>query len=490
MADLDAVVVGAGPNGLAAAVTLARAGHSVRVLEASDTIGGGARSAELTLPGFTHDICSAAHPLALGSPFLGTLPLERHGLELVQPPLPFAHPLDGGTAVALERSIETTARALGDDGPAYRRLFEPMAGDASRLLPQILGPLRPPRHPVALARFGLSGLRSADGLLRGRFEGERARALVAGCAAHSMLSLRSAASASFGLVLALLAHVVGWPVARGGSQAIADALVSYLRSLGGEVETEREVGSLGELPAARAVLLDLTPRQVLRVAGDRLPDRYRRALGRFRYGPGVFKLDWALDAPIPWRAQEPGRAGTVHLGGGLAEITASEEEIARGRHAERPYVLLVQPSRFDPTRAPQGKHTAWAYCHVPNGSTRDMTGAIEAQIERFAPGFRDRVLARSAMNTADVERRNANYVGGDINGGLQDLRQLFARPVARPIPYSTPVTGLYICSSSTPPGGGVHGLCGYFAAKAALRGLKLGSRRRAPASAPSAAASR
>jgi len=468
--------VGSGPNGLAAAIALARAGRSVLVLEAEQSIGGGMRSEELTLPGFVHDVCSTAHPLVPGSPFLSELPLGEHGLELVQPPAPLAHPLDDGSSVVLERSVEATAAALGPDASSYRGLFEPLVADAARLLPGVLGPLQPPRHPLSLARFGVSALRSAQGLAGRRFDGERARALLAGCAAHSMLSLRESPSAAFGLVLALLGHVVGWPVARGGSQRIADALAAHLLSLGGEVETGRRVRSLDELPPARAVLLDLTPRGVLEVAGRHLPDRYRRALGRFRYGPGIFKLDWALDGPIPWSAPETARAATVHLGGTLGEIAASEEAVARGRRPERPFVLLVQASLFDSERAPSGRHTAWGYCHVPNGSNVDMTGAIEAQIERFAPGFADRILARSQMTSADVERRNPNFVGGDINGGRQDLRQLFARPVTRPVPYATPVEGLYICSSSTPPGGGVHGMSGFFAAQAALKGLERSSR--------------
>ena len=474
----DAVVVGSGPNGLAAAIALARAGRSVLVLEAEQTIGGGLRSEALTLPGFVHDVCSTAHPLVLGSPFLSDLPLAEHGLEFVQPQAPLAHPLDDGSAVVLERSVEATAAALERDESAYLGLFGPLVRDAVRLLPGILGPLRPPRHPLSLARFGLSALRSAQGLARARFEGERARALLAGCAAHSMLSLRRSPSAAFGLVLALLGHAVGWPVARGGSKRIADALAAHLRSLGGEIETGRRVRSLDELPPARAVLLDLTPRGVLEVAGHGLPVRYRRALERFRYGPGIFKLDWALDGPLPWSAPETARAATVHLGGTLGEIAASEEAVARGRRPERPFVLLVQASLFDSERAPPGRHTAWAYCHVPNGCQADMTAAIEAQIERFAPGFADRILARSGMTSADVERRNPNFVGGDINGGRQDLRQLFARPVARPVPYATPVENLYICSSSTPPGGGVHGMSGFFAAQAALKGLGRATRGR------------
>jgi phytoene dehydrogenase-like protein len=465
----DAFVVGSGPNGLAAAIVLARAGRDVLVLEGEETPGGGCHSAELTLPGFVHDTCSTVHSLALASPFLGKLPLERHGLELAHPEAPLAHPLDGGSAVMLERSVDLTARGLGPDERAYRRLFGPLVRDSHLLFRQLLGPLRPPRHPLAMARFGLSGVRSAHALARSRFQGERARALLAGSCAHSMLSLRSPASAAFGIVLSMGAHAVGWPVARGGSQRLTDALVAELRSAGGTVETGHRVESLDELRDAGPVLLDVTPRQLLRIAGTRLPDRYRRRLERYRYGPGIFKLDWALDGPIPWRAPDAARAGTVHLGGTLDEIAASEDAAVSGRHHERPFVLLVQPSLFDPTRAPTGKHTAWAYCHVPSGSTRDMTDAVEAQVERFAPGFRDLIAARSAMDSVEVERRNPNYVGGDINGGAQDLRQLFTRPVARPVPYSTPVRGLFICSSSTPPGGGVHGMCGYFAARAALR---------------------
>jgi phytoene dehydrogenase-like protein len=463
MGRLDAVVVGSGPNGLAAAIELARAGRSVRVLEAAETVGGGMRSAELTLPGYVHDVCSAVHALAVGSPFLRSLPLP----ELVHPSAPLAHPLDDGSAVMLERSVELTAGGLdaGDD-EAWLRLVGPLVDRADALLDDVLGPLRLPRHPLLLARFGLGGVRSAEGLARGVFRGERAPALFAGLAAHSMLPLTAPVSASFGLVLAVLGHAYGWPVVRGGSGRLADALAELLRSLGGEIETDRRVGSLGDLPPARAVLLDVTPQQVLELAGERLPARYARGLRRFRYGPGAFKLDYALAGPIPWRAPECARAATVHLGGTFAEIAASE---AAPGH-ERPFVLLVQASRFDETRAPEGKHTAWAYCHVPNGWRGDATDAIEGQIERFAPGFRDLVLARVAHGPAELERYDENYVGGDINGGLQDFRQLFGRPVPRLAPYSTPVPGLYLCSSSTPPGGGVHGMCGFHAARAALAG--------------------
>ena len=479
----DAVVVGAGPNGLAAAIALAQAGRSVRVLEAEETVGGGSRSAELTLPGFVHDICSAIHPHPVASPFLRTLPLDRHGLELIHPEIPLAHPLDDGTAVLLERppgggpdvaerSLAATAASIGGaDGQAYARMMGPLVRDAEKLLPAIFGPLLQfPRHPLALARFGAFGLlRPVDGLARAQFEGPRGRALLAGIAAHSMLRLDERPTAAVALVLALTAHAVGWPVARGGSQRVADALASQLRALGGEVECSRRVQTVDELGDARTVMLDVTPRQVLALAGHRLPSLYRRELSRFKYGPGVFKLDWALDGPIPWRAPECARAGTVHVGGTLEEIAASEAAVVAGRIPERPYVLLAQQSACDPTRAPAGQHTGWAYCHVPSGSPEDMTDRIEAQVERFAPGFRDRILARAAIGPAALERYDANYVGGDINGGRQDLRQLFTRPAIRPVPYATPDARLYICSSSTPPGGGVHGMCGYHAAQAALR---------------------
>lgn len=467
----EAIVVGAGPNGLAAAIVLARAGRSVRVYEAAETVGGGTRTAELTLPDFRHDVCAAIHPLVLGSPFLRTLPLEQHGLEWVESPSALAHPFDDGTAASLERSLAATAATLGEDRVAWLRLLGPLVWRAEAILPEILGPLRLPRHPLTLARFGLEGILPANTLARRRFHGPRGRGLFAGLAAHSLLPLTRSPSAGVGLVLALLAHHVGWPFARGGSQAIADALASYLRSLGGELETGHRVESLAELPPARVVLADVTPRGLVRLAGARLPRGYRRRLLGYRHGPGVFKLDLALDGPIPWTAAECARAATVHLGGTLEEITASEAAVARGQTPDHPYVLLAQQSLFDPTRAPAGKHTVWAYCHVPNGSGEDLTDRIEAQIERFAPGFRDRILARHSLGPAELEAYNPNYVGGDINAGIQDLRQLFTRPVARAVPYSTPVRGLYLCSASTPPGGGVHGMCGYWAARAALREL-------------------
>jgi phytoene dehydrogenase-like protein len=461
------VVVGSGPNGLAAAITLARARRSVLVLEAAETVGGGVRSAELTLPRFLHDVCSAVHPLAAGSPCFRELPLAQHGLDLLHPPAPLAHPLDDGTAVMLERSVEETAAGLGPDAEAYRELMAPLVDRGDLLEPFLLGRSPISRHPFAAARFAALGLRSAVGLAS-RFDGRAARALSAGLAAHSIQNLHRIPTASFGLVLALLGHRHGWPVVRGGSQRLADALASYLRSLGGTIETGRHVASVDELPRTGVTMLDLTPRQVIRVAGHRLPGRYIRALQRFRYGPGVFKVDWALDGPVPWAAEECLRAGTVHLGGTLEEIAASEEAVWRGEAPERPYVLAAQQSLFDETRAPDGKHTLWAYCHVPNGSRVDMTERIEAQVERFAPGFRERILERSARGPAEVEHENENYVGGDINGGVQDLLQLYTRPAIRLNPYSTPIDGVYICSSSTPPGGGVHGLCGYYAARSAL----------------------
>ncbi len=463
----DAIVIGSGPNGLAAAITMAQAGHSVLVREAQDTIGGGVRSAALTLPGFTHDVCSAIHPLGAGSPFFKTLPLKEHGLEWIQPPAAAAHPLDDGSAVLVEQSIEGTAAGLGEDRRAYLRLMGPLAASWDDLAPALLGPPRVPRHPLLLAGFGLRAILSATSLAHSVFHGERARAAFAGMAAHSLLPLERPATAAFGLVLNVLAHVVGWPFPRGGSQKIADALASYLRSLGGEIVTGAPVSSVSELPPARTVLCDVTPRQLVAIAGDRLTPAYQRQLRRYRYGVGVFKLDWALDEPIPWKAADCARAATVHVGGTFEEIAESERAAWQGRHAERPFVLVAQPSLFDSTRAPAGKHTGWAYCHVPQGSTVDMTAAIENQIERFAPGFRERILARSVMAPADLERRNRNLVGGDINGGVQDLGQLFLRPTWRL--YSTSARGVYICSASTPPGGGVHGMCGYHAASRALR---------------------
>jgi phytoene dehydrogenase-like protein len=478
MESFDAVVVGAGPNGLSAAVTLARAGWRVHVIEAAETVGGGVRSAALTLPGFLHDVCSAIYPLAIGSPYLSTLPLEEHGLRWIHPPLPLAHPLDDGTAAVLARwDFAETGESLGDegdaeDGRAWRRLLQPLAKGWDSLAVDALAPLRFPRHPFFMAHFGLLGMRSGAGLARSRFRGPLARALFAGLAAHSFLPLETVPTAAIGLMLAASGHAVGWPQPAGGAQRIPDALAGVLTAAGGSIETGRRVQSLDELPPARAYLLDLTPAQLLRWGGLRWPEGYRRRLARFRYGPGVFKMDWALSGPIPWRAEACRRAGTVHVGGTLEEISASESDAFAGRLAERPFVLVGQASLFDPARAPEGSHTAWAYCHVPNGSTADRTAAIEAQIERFAPGFRDLVLARHTMNTAELETYNPNCVGGDINGGAAILSQLFTRPVARLVPYATPDPRVFLCSASTPPTGGVHGMCGYHAAQAVLRSVR------------------
>jgi phytoene dehydrogenase-like protein len=466
----DAVVVGAGPNGLAAAIELARAGRSVQVLERADAIGGGSRTAELTLPGFHHDVCSAVHPLAAGSPFLRGLALERYGLELLAPELDAAHPLDDGTAVTFRRSLVDTAAGLGVDSRRYARLLDPFAKSWPELADAILGPPRLPHDPLLAARFGLFGALPASALARSLFRDVRARALLAGMAAHAMRPLSAPATSAFALVLMALGHAVGWPVARGGSQALVSAMRALLESLGGKLETGREVRSLRELPPTSVVLFDVSPRQLVQICGEELPAHYRRALGRYRYGSGVFKVDYALAGAVPWRAPECARAGTIHLGGAFEEIAAGERAISRGLHPDRPYVLVAQQSLVDATRAPAGKHTLWAYCHVPNGSDVDMTSAIEGQIERFAPGFSDLVLARAARGPAQLEAENPNYVGGDINCGLASLRQTLGRPVLRVSPYSTPNPRVFLCSSATPPGGGVHGLCGYFAAHAALRG--------------------
>jgi len=479
----DAVVVGSGPNGLTAAAVLAQAGLAVLLIEGRDELGGGTRTTELTLPGFAHDVCSAIHPMAAVSPVFRSLPLAAHGLHWIQPESALAHPFDDGPPAMLETSLERTAEGLGVDARAYTRLFQPFVPELDRLLPSLLGPLAWPRAPWLLARFGLRALRSAQGLADGTFTTERARGLFAGCAAHSILPFDRITTSAIALVLMTVAHAGGWPMARGGSRAISGALASYFVQLGGEVELGRTVRSLDELPSARAVLLDVTPRQLVAMGATRLPAGYRARLGRYRYGPGVFKLDWALDGPIPWKSPACARAGTVHLGGTFEAIAAGEAAVWRGEAPSAPYVLLAQQSLFDDTRAPAGKHTGYAYCHVPHGSSVDMTFAIEAQVERFAPGFRDRILARHAMSPAAFEAYDPNYVGGDITGGVTDLGQLFTRPVARLTPYGTPVRGLYLCSSSTPPGGGVHGMCGYQAARAALRQV-FGQR--LPALAPTA----
>jgi phytoene dehydrogenase-like protein len=464
-----ACVIGSGPNGLTGAIVLAKAGMRTTVFEAQPTIGGGARSAELTLPGFVHDVCSAVHPLAASSPAFAAFPLAEHGLRWIQAPLPLAHPFDDGTAAILAMSLDETCARLGADGPAYRRSIVPLVRRWRELVPIIQAPLLGvPAHPLLLARFGALAIWPADGLARLLFRGEAARALFAGNAAHSLLPLDALGSAAFGWVLAAAGHAVGWPIPQGGSQAIANALASYFESLGGRILTNSRIQSLDELGDASVVLCDVSPRQFVAIAGDRLPDRFSRLLVAYRYGPGVFKIDWALSAPIPWKAPECARAGTVHVGGSLDEIAASERTLAGTTPSERPFVLVAQPSLFDSGRAPAGQHTAWAYCHVPHASTADMTHPIESQVERFAPGFRERILARHTMTPADLERHNANLVGGDIAGGAQDLRQLVLRPTR--LLYRTPLEGVYLCSASTPPGGAVHGMCGFHAAHAALRG--------------------
>jgi phytoene dehydrogenase-like protein len=465
----DAIVIGAGPNGLAGAIVLAAAGLRVTVYEADQTIGGGCRSAELTRPGFIHDVCSAVHPMAVASPFLRTLPLAEHGLDWVQPPIMVAHPLDGQPAALVHRSLPETAEALGPDARGYQHLIGSVVRAWPKIDDAVLGPPRWPRHPIALAKFGLSALQSAQTLARRNFRTGQGRALLAGIAAHAMLPLDRPPTGGVGLVLAATAHTAGWAFPRGGSQRLADALAGHLRSLGAEIVTGVRVSSIDDLPPARIVLCDLSPRPLLQVAGSRFPEWYRRRLQRYRYGMGVYKVDWALDGPIPWHDAGVARAGTVHLGGTLEEIAQSERGAWSGRISDRPYVLLAQPSLFDPTRAPEGKHTAWAYCHVPHASTVDMLARIEAQVERSAPGFRDRVIARHVMTAMDFERHNPNLVGGDIAAGVTDLRQLVARPTLGW--YATPARGVYICSASTPPGVGVHGMCGYFAAQRALRRL-------------------
>jgi phytoene dehydrogenase-like protein len=470
--EYDATIVGSGPNGLAAAITLARAGCAVLVCEGNSTIGGGARSAEVTLPGFVHDLCSAVHPLAAGSPFFNTLPLERFGLEWIQPEIPLAHPLDDGSAACLYRDIDFTAEQLRGDSHAYRRLMKPFARNWKILADEFLQPmLHFPRHPLALAKFGIPAFCPATSLAKFFFRNEPARALFAGIAAHSFLPLEAPASSAFGLVLGLAGHAVGWPIPRGGSQQISNALADYLRELGGKIEVNRRVDKLGDLPKTRAVLLDVSVWEFLSIAKQQLPSRYHRRLESFRHAPGVFKIDYALSESIPWKGETCRRAGTIHLGGTMDEIAAAEREISRGEIPERPFVLVAQQSLFDSTRAPRGQDTLWAYCHVPFNCDVDMSHRIESQIERFAPGFRDCILARHKMSAADLAKSNPNVTGGDISGGATNLMQLIARPIFSRTPYRTPIKGVYLCSSSTPPGGGVHGMCGYHAARIAMRDI-------------------
>ena len=468
--DFDAVVVGSGPNGLAAAILMQQKGLSVLLIEGKETIGGGLRSAELTLPGFLHDICSAVHPLAVASPFLSTLPLERFGLEFIYPPLAAAHPFDNRSAAVIKSSILQTAALLEADEYAYLDLMQPIVRDWPKIAPDILAPLHFPKHPAAMARFGLKALASAARLAK-RFKTEEAKGLLAGMAAHSIQPLTNTATSAEALVLMATAHLKGWPIPKGGSNQVANALAQYFMSIGGKIETNIYIKSLDQLPSARAVLFDITPKQLLQIAGHKFSSIYKWQLERYRYGMGVFKIDWALDAPIPFTAEDCRQASTIHIGNTFKEIAETEQQSWDGKIVEKPFVLLTQPSLFDATRAPAGKHTAWAYCHVPNGSTTDMTVAIENQVERFAPGFKDIILARHTFNSVEMEAYNPNYIGGDINGGVIDIGQLFTRPALRWSPYRTSAKGLYICSSSTPPGGGVHGMCGYRAAKQAIKDM-------------------
>jgi phytoene dehydrogenase-like protein len=467
---LDAIVVGSGPNGLSAALLLARAGLKVRVVERNATIGGGTLTEELTIPGFRHDVCSSIHPMALASPFFRSIGLA---VEWGESDLVVAQPFDDGTAAVLRRSVQETAAAFGGDAKSYERLIDPFVRSAGTFFPELLRRVRPlTPHPILMARFGLVGLRSSDSIAA-RFEGREARALFAGCAAHGVVPLGRAATAAFGIMLITSGHAFGWPAARGGSIRITDALEKHLRLLNVEIETGHEVRSLRKLPPSRVVLLDLTPRQIVSVAGEELPAHYVKRLQSYRYGPGVFKIDWALDGPVPWRNEECRRSATVHLGGPYEEVAQWESDVARGRVGERPFLIFTQPTMIDPTRAPAGKEVAWAYAHVPNGWDGDLTDAVERQVERFAPGFRDLILGRNVMRPRDFEVHNPNMIGGDIGGGANDIVQFLARPVLKRDPYATPNERLFICSSSTPPGGGVHGMCGYWAARSALRRLGI-----------------
>lgn len=467
--EYDAVIIGSGPNGLSAAVRLSQEGLKVLVLEAKPAIGGGTRTQEITEPGFLHDICAAVLPTTAGSPFLNTLSLKEYGLEFTHPEIPYAHPLAEGDVAVCYRSLEKTAASLGVDQKNYSRLFSEFAYHWDYLSEDIFGTLRIPNHPLLMARFGWYGQFSARHLSNSLFKTEKAKALFAGCAAHSIIPLEKAFSASFGLVLGSSAHSVGWPIAKGGSASVTTALANLFKKQGGEIQTNTEVKSLSDIPSSKTILFDLTPHQIVEIAGNHLPKTYRDKLRRYQYGPGAFKMDWALSEPVPWLNEECRKAGTLHLGGTFDEISEGEKAAWAGKHHNKPYVLLSQPSLFDDTRAPEGKHTLWAYCHVPNGSTKDMAEEIESQIERFAPGFKDIIISKHTMTAQSFEQYNSNYVGGDINGGAHFFKQLFGRPVLKWNPYKIPADGMYICSSSTPPGGGVHGMCGYNAAQSVLK---------------------
>lgn len=465
--EFDAVIVGSGPNGLAAAITMQQAGLRVLLIEGKEEIGGGLRTAELTLPGFKHDICSAVHPMAVASPFFQTLPLAAHGLEFIQPNYPAAHPFDDGSAAVLSRSISLTAQSLGADEQVYLDLVGPLTENWDKLVPDILSPFTFPSHPLLMAAFGLKALRSAESISK-KFSTQKGKGLWAGMTAHAIQPLSNLTTSAIGMVLSAVGHVHGWPIPKGGSSSVADALSAYFISLGGKIQTGFMVKKLDELPSSNAVLLDVTPKQLLEIAGDKLSWLYQRQLRNYDYGMGVFKVDWALSAPIPFTSAQTREAGTVHIGNTFAEIAHGEKLSSANIHPEKPFVLLAQPSVFDASRAPAGKHTAWAYCHVPNGSYKDMTAAIENQVERFAPGFKEVILDKHVMNTRQIEAYNPNYIGGDINGGIINLAQLYTRPALRISPYRSSAKGIYICSSSTPPGGGVHGMCGYHSARQAL----------------------
>ncbi|MEX2605064.1 MAG: NAD(P)/FAD-dependent oxidoreductase [Gracilimonas sp.] len=467
--EFDAVVVGSGPNGLSAAVRLSQKGLKVLVLEAKSTVGGGTRTEELTEPGFYHDVCAAVLPTTISSPYLKTLALDRFGLEFIHPEIPFVHPFEDGDAIAIYRSLDKTIDQLGEDGTNYQRLYGSIVKNWDALSEDIFGSLRIPKHPLKMARFGWYGAFSAKHLSNSLFNMPKTKAMFAGCAAHSIVPLNKAFTSSFGLVLGAAAHTVGWPVAKGGTGSVSKALTTLLKSLGGTIQTNYPVHSLSDIPPAKTILFDLTPHQIVQIVGNQLPLSYKNALRNYKYGPGSFKMDWALSEPVPWSNEQCRKTGTLHLGGSFNEIAASEQAVWDGNHAEKPYVLVSQPSLFDDTRAPNGKHTLWAYCHVPNGSEQDMTEVIETQIERFAPGFRDTIISRKSINAQAYQNYNANYVGGDINGGAQFFRQLFGRPVFKWNPYKIPDNAMYICSASTPPGGGVHGMPGYHAAQSALK---------------------
>ncbi|SOD12622.1 phytoene desaturase family protein [Pedobacter xixiisoli] len=466
----DAIVVGSGPNGLAAAITMQQQGLSVLLIEGKDTIGGGMRTQELTLPNYLHDVCSAIHPMALGSPFFSTLPLAQYGLEFIDAPIQAAHPFDDGSVAFLSRSIDETVNSLGLDGKRYRKLISPIVENWEELAQDTMGPLRFPQHPFLLAKFGLNAIQPASLLVKG-FKTKAARGLWAGMSAHAIQPLSNWASSAIGLILSAVGHKHGWPIPKGGSQAIANALAAYFVALGGEIQTGNFVKKLDDLPSHKALLLDLTPKQILKIASEKLTSSYQKQLEKYRHGMGVFKVDWALDGSVPFTNELCGKAATVHLGNTFEEIAQNEKITSKGQHPEKPFVLLSQQSVFDQTRAPEGKHTVWAYCHVPNGSNKDMTTAIENQVERFAPGFKDRIIAKSTLNTQQLAAYNPNYIGGDINGGIIDLQQLYTRPTLSITPYRTSHPSIYICSSSTPPGGGVHGMCGYHAAKTALKDI-------------------